>query len=315
MAEKDLYSVLDVAKTASDEEIRRAYRKLARKFHPDMNPGDKPAEARFKEVSAAYDALTDPEKRKLYDEFGHEGLRSGFDAEQARAHRAWRESPRGGRRPFAEQFTDQFGGEAFDFSDLFGGAAGFRVAGMRGEDVVAVVELDLAQAIEGTEVSLRVPARAGARAEKDDEVVTVRIPPGAEDGSRLVVKGRGTPGAGKAPPGDLIIETRVRPHPHFRREGLDLYLDLPVTLDEAYSGADIEVPTPGGSVKLRVPGRSQQGRKLRLRGKGVARGSRRGDLYVILDVRLPDREDPALAEALRLARSDYAKPVREGISL
>jgi curved DNA-binding protein len=312
MAEKDLYSVLDVAKTASDEEIRRAYRKLARKLHPDLNPGNKAAEERFKEMSAAYDVLSDPEKRKLYDEFGHDGLRSGFDAEQARAYRSWQESPRGGGRPFSEQFADQFGG-GFDFGDLFGGMSGFRAGGMRGEDVVAVVELDLAKALEGTEVSLRLPS-SGARG-GPEEVVTVRIPPGAEDGSRLVVKGRGAPGSGKAPPGDLIIETRVRPHPHFRREGLDLYLDLPVTLDEAYSGAEVDVPTPGGSVKLRIPERSQQGRKLRLRGKGVAKGAGRGDLYVILDVRLPEREDPALAEALRRARADYATPVREGISL
>ncbi len=145
--------------------------------------------------------------------------------------------------------------------------------------------------------------------------MTVRIPAGAEDGSRLVVKGRGAPGPGGASAGDLIIETRVRPHPHFRREGLDLYLTLPVTLDEAYNGADVEVPTPDGPVKLRVPPRSQQGHRLRLRGKGVTRGSQRGDLYVTLDVRLPDRDEPELSEALRRGRSAYSEPVRKGIQL
>jgi curved DNA-binding protein len=129
------------------------------------------------------------------------------------------------------------------------------------------------------------------------------------------VKGRGAPGHDNAPPGDLIIETRVREHPYFRRDGLDLHLDLPVTLDEAYNGAEVEVPTPDGSVKLRVPPRSQQGQELRLRGKGVTRGERRGDLYVKLNVRLPEKDDEELAKAARQARDAYAKPVREGIRL
>jgi DnaJ-class molecular chaperone len=304
MAEKDLYAILGVAKTASEEEVRRAYRKLARKHHPDVNPGNKDAESRFKELAAAYEVLSDAEKRKLYDEFGHEGLRGGFDPEQARAYRTWQDRRGTTGSPFSEEVFD-----LGDLGDLFGGG-GFRRRAARGEDVIAVVELDLAQAIAGAEITVRVPA-GGGRAE--GEPVTIRIPKGAEDGSRLVVKGRGTPGPGNAPPGDLIIETRVRPHPHFRREGLDLHLDLPVTLDEAYNGAEVTVPTPDGSVKLRIPPGSQQRQELRLRGKGVSRGERRGDLYVTLDVRLPDKDDERLAEAVRGAR--YAKPVREGISL
>jgi curved DNA-binding protein len=307
MAEKDLYAVLGVPKTASEDDIRRAYRKLARKIHPDVNPGNKEAEAQFKEVSAAYEVLSDAEKRKLYDEFGQEGLRGGFDPEQARAYQKWQEGRKTTGRPFSEEVYD------FDFGDLFGGRSPFRRGAAHGEDLVAVVDLDLSQALHGAEVTLRLPVREGSGTK--EESVTVRIPPGAEDGSRLVVKGRGAPGPADAPPGDLIIETHVRPHPHFRREGLDLYLDLPVTVDEAYNGADVEVPTPDGTVKLHVPPRSQQGQTLRLRGKGVTRGSRHGDLYAVLVVRLPDREDSQLAEAFRKAQEAYGKPVREGIRL
>lgn len=306
MAEKDLYEVVGVSKTATEDEIRAAYRKLARKHHPDVNPGNKDAEARFKELSAAYEVLVDAEKRKLYDEFGHEGLRGGFDPEQARAYKTWQNRRGTTGSPFQEEVFD-FG----DLGDLFGGAGGFRRRPARGEDVIAVVELDLPQALQGSEITVRVPGEGRGAGEP----VTVRIPKGAEDGSRLVVKGRGAPGSNNAPPGDLIIETRVREHPYFRRDGLDLHLGLPVTLDEAYNGAEVEVPTPDGPVKLRVPPRSQQGQELRLRGKGVTRGERHGDLYVKLDVRLPEKEDEALAKAARQAREAYSKPVREGLRL
>ena len=312
MAEKDLYELLGVSKTATEDEIRKAYRKLARKHHPDVNPGNQGAEARFKEISGAYEVLVDAEKRKLYDEFGHEGLKGGFDPERARAYETWQSRRGATGNPFSEEVHDfnDLGdiGDLGDLGELFR-RGGFRRQPARGEDVLAIVELDLAQALRGTEISVRVPGEGGG------EPVTVRIPKGAEDGSRLVVKGRGAPGANKAPPGDLIIETRVREHPYFRREGLDLHLDLPVTLDEAYNGSEVEVPTPDGTVKLRVPPRSQQGKELRLRGKGVTRGDRHGDLYVKLDVRLPDKDDEQFAEAARRARDAYGKPVREGIHL
>jgi curved DNA-binding protein len=312
MADKDLYEVLGVSKTATEDEIRSAYRKLARKHHPDVNPGNTAAEARFKEIAAAYEVLVDEKKRKLYDEFGQEGLRGGFDPDQARAYQTWQSRRGQTGSPFADEVID-FGdlGDLGDLGELFR-RGGHRRQATRGEDVLAVVELDLAQALSGTEITVRVPAGADGTA---GEPVTVRIPKGAEDGSRLVVKGRGAPGPGNTPPGDLVIETRVRAHPHFRREGLDLYLSLPVTLDEAYNGSEVEVPTPDGTVKLRIPPRSQQGREMRLRSKGVTRGERRGDLYVTLDVRLPDREDTKLAEALRSARDAYGQPVREGIHL
>lgn len=375
MAEdKDLYAALGVARSASQDEIRKAYRRLARKHHPDVNPGDKVAEERFKEISAAYDILSSPEKRKLYDEFGMAGLREGFDPEQARSYGRWAR----GRQAtgFAQDPGFDFDlGDAF--GDLFGAAAPAarpRTSGRRrGQDVVAAVEIELAQALAGTEVALEVPtSRAcdrcggsgdepgtGARTCPDCggsgrrqavrgpmrlmstcptcqgtgklgspcvrcggdgvvssvEPVTVRIPPGADDGSRLRVAGRGAAGVGGGPPGDLILETRVRPHPYFRREGLDLYLRLPLTLAEAYEGATVQVPTPTGVVKLRVPPRSQQGDKLRLKGKGVQRGRARGDLYAVLEVRLPDRDDPQLAEALKAADRAYTRPLREDLRL
>ncbi len=310
-AAKDLYAILGVSRTATVEEIRRVYRRLARKHHPDRNPGDKAAEERFKAIASAYGALSDPEKRKLYDEFGEDTLRSGFDAEKARAHQRWAQA-----RGTGGGFGGGFGGEVpldFDIADLFRGASGQRLRTARGEDVVALVELDFAQALRGAEIEVRVPvSTAGTAGESTHKI---RIPPGADDGTELRVRGKGMPGRRGGTPGDLVIRTRVRPHSHFSREGLDLHLRLPVTLDEAYRGASIEVPTPEGEVQMKVPPRSSSGTKLRLRDKGVAREGKRGDLYVELQVQVPDREDAALVEALRDSGQLYSRPVREGIRL
>jgi molecular chaperone DnaJ len=360
---KDLYQILGVKRDATDDEIRKAYRKLARKHHPDVNPGNKKAEDHFKEVSAAYEVLGDKQKRKNYDEFGEDALRGGFDPEKARAYQQWQAGRQQAGRPAG---GDGEYGEEFDLSDLFGG--GRRDGRAPGQDILARVDVDLPQALNGVELSVEVPAHTtcptcsgsgdepGAKVETcpvckgsgkqqvaqgpmrmmmtcrkcggrgklstpchtcggAGEVVTrrpitVRIPPGADEGSRLRVAGQGAPGD---PPGDLVIETHVRPHPHFRREGLDLHLTLPVTLSEALSGAAIDVPTPQGPVKLTVPARSQSGTKLRLKGRGVKRGKEQGDLYVELAIRLPEGEDERLAEAARGAR--YEKPVREGLRL
>jgi DnaJ-class molecular chaperone len=160
--------------------------------------------------------------------------------------------------------------------------------------------------VEGTEVSIDVPEQGTVR---------VRIPPGADTGSVIRLPGKGGPGPRGGPPGDLVIETEVRPHPLIRRDGLDLYLTLPVTLDEAYNGASVDVPTFEGMVVLKIPPRSQNHARLRLRGKGIERKSTRGDFFVELDVRMPDRADDALADALRAAGALYARPVREGLTL
>jgi DnaJ-class molecular chaperone len=293
-----LYEVLGVPKDAKPDAIRGAYRKLARKHHPDVNPGDKKAEERFKQIATAYEVLSDEKRRAAYDEFGEESLQGGFDADKAREYAKWqhvRQQQRGA--PFRE------GPIEFDFAEMFGGG---RRGPRRGHDLHATVEMELRDAIAGAEVSLEVPEQGAVR---------VRIPPGADTGSTIRVPGKGAPGVGGGPPGDLVIETVVRPHPHLRREGLDLHLVLPVTLDEAYNGASIDIPTFEGTVRLKVPPRAQSGAKLRLRGKGVARKDSRGDLIVELAVRMPDKDDPALADALRASSTAYSAPVRQELKL
>jgi curved DNA-binding protein len=283
----NLYETLGVKRDASVDDIRKAYRKLARKHHPDVNPGNKASEDRFKAASAAYEVLSDPKRRAAYDEFGEAALQGGFDPGKAREYAKWQK-----RR---EQRTSDFeaGPVEFDFAELFNRKRG----PSRGQDVHAVFQMDLRQAVEGAEVSIEVPEQGTVR---------VRIPPGADTGSVIRVPG---------PPGALVIETEVRPHPVLRRDGLDLHLMLPVTLDEAYSGASVDVPTFEGTVVLKIPPRSQNHARLRLRGKGIERKGTRGDLLVELDVRMPDKKDDELAAALRASASAYSRPVREGLAL
>ncbi|MFN0249633.1 MAG: DnaJ C-terminal domain-containing protein [Kofleriaceae bacterium] len=299
MAES-LYETLGVAKTASADEIRKAYRKLARKHHPDVNPGDSSAETAFKKVSAAYEVLSDEARRKAYDEFGDASLQTGFDPAKAREYTRWQDA----RQRRASRVGNREGPVEFDLSDLFGRQA--PRGPTRGNDLYASMEIDLRQAIDGTEMTADLPGHGTVR---------VRIPKGADSGDALRVPGKGSPGRQGGPAGDLVIETIVRPHPLLRRDGLNLYITMPVTLDEAYGGANIEVPTFDGPVVLKIPPRSQQHAKLRLRGKGVARKDERGDLIVELDVRMPDRADDALAEALRTTAALYSTPVREGVAL
>lgn len=367
MAEQEnLYAELGVGREASDDEIRRAYRKLAREHHPDVNPGKPEAEEKFKRIAGAYDVLSNKEKRALYDEFGSEGLRGGFDPEQARAYRRYAD----GRRASGAAQEVPFD---FDLGDLFGGRRAQQAWAATGEDIRAMVELDFKTALEGKEVELHLPVQApcdvcagsgekpgsvphvcpechgegrvqvvrgpmklmsvcprcggdgkvhepcdtcrGSGLIQSEREVRVRLPPGVDDGSELRVRGKGGPGLQGGPAGDLLLLTRVKPHPHFRREQLDLYLKLPVTLSEAYLGTSLAVPTIAGTVQMKVPPRSQQGTRLRLKGKGVKRGQEQGDLYVELEVRLPDREDAGLAEALKASDSLYGAPLREGISL
>lgn len=312
MADQSPYEVLGVARDASADDIRKAYKKLARKHHPDVNPGDAKSEQRFKEIAGAYEVLSDAEKRKNYDEFGEEALKTGFDPEKARGYQQWSRGRHQAGSPFREEVVD------FDLEDILRGFGGAGPRGQarprgpsKGPDVHAAIELDLAQVMRGIEVSVAVPV--GQRGEI--ESVSVRIPPGADDGSTLRVAGKGAPSHNGGPRGDLVIETRVRPHPRVRRDGLDLTMEVPVTLAEAYNGAEIEVPTFEGNVKLRVPPRSQPGTKLRLRGKGVLRGKQKGDFYITLDIRLPDRDDPALAAALKNAETAYDKPIRQEVRL
>jgi DnaJ-class molecular chaperone len=293
----NLYDTLGVKRDASEDDIRKAYRKLARKHHPDVNPGNKGAEEKFKTISSAYEVLSDAKKRADYDEFGEASLQGGFDAARARDYAKWQDR----REQRASRFDDA-GPIEFDFSELFNRQRG----PTRGQDIHATFQMDLRQAVEGAEVAIDVPGQGTVR---------VRIPPGADTGSVIRLAGRGAPGPRGGPPGDLVIETEVRPHPVLRRDGLDLYLTLPVTLDEAYNGASVDVPTFDGTVVLKIPPRSQNHARLRLRGKGIERKDSRGDMFVELDVRMPDLKDDALAAALRETARAYSGPVREGLTL
>jgi len=298
--DESLYQTLGVAKTASADEIRKAYRKLARKYHPDVNPGDASAEAAFKKIAAAYDVLSDEAKRKAYDEFGDASLQTGFDPDKAREYASWQES----RQRRNSGFAGSEGPLDFDFSELFQRQAPRGPS--RGRDLYTSIDIDLRQAIEGTELTADLP---------DHGTVHVRIPRGADTGDTLRVRGKGSPGQNGGPGGDLVIETIVRPHPLVRREGLDLRLTLPITLNEAYNGANINVPTFDGSVVLKIPAHSKQHATLRLRGKGVERKDHRGDMLVELDVRMPDIADDEFAKALAASDQLYTTPIREGLAL
>ncbi len=278
----DFYKELGLSRGAGADEIRKAYRKLAAQYHPDKNQGDDAAETKFKRVNNAYQVLGDEKKRKLYDEFGEEGLREGFNPDIARAYRG--RSPFGGGGSGGVNLEDfvSGGAGARGFGDLFGDV--FRAArgASRGPDAAGEVRVDFVSALRGTTVTLQVPGVAGE--------VNVRVPPGAADGDKLRVPGRGSPGRGGGQSGDLLLTVRVAAHPHFSRDGLDLKLDFPITALEAVSGSKVRVPTPDGPVSLTVPKGAQSGQQLRLRGRGVKRKERRGDLYVRFLVKLPPKE-------------------------
>jgi len=302
---RDLYKVLGVARDVEADALKKAYRKLARRHHPDVNPGDKASEDKFKEISEAYDVLSDPIKRRNYDEFGEVALQGGFDAEQARRAREAFGARFGGGAEGGPQFG---GGEPFEFGDLddllgrfgFGGRGGAgRAAGLRGSDLQAQLELDFLEAAKGGEKRLTLQL-AGEDGRLRSQTLTVRIPPGVADGGRIRLRGKGAPGLGGGPPGDLWATVRVRPHPVFRREGRNLIVDVPLTIVEAIRGAKIEVPTLDGRATLTVPPGTDSGQKLRLRGKGIAApgGGALGDLYVVIQIRVPKQLDADALEKL-----------------
>jgi curved DNA-binding protein len=308
----DLYKDLGVARGATQEEIKKAYRKLAAQFHPDRNPDNKGAEERFKAVNRAHQVLGDAQKRALYDEFGEVALREGFDPQAARAYSRAR-SPFGGRggNGGGFSFEDILGnGNIGDiFGEMFRGGQG-RAArrASKGADVGSEVSVDLLSAIRGTEVLVHLQGTEG---------IQVRIPPGAGDGDKVRVAGHGMPGQFGGPPGDLLITVRVQPHPHFERDGLDLKLDLPLSPGEAFDGAKVSIPTPDGEVTLKVPKGTQSGQLTRLRGKGVQRKGKVGDLYVRFLVRMPQTPSKAVAKAIaELDEALMSEPsVRAGIKL
>ncbi len=319
---KNPYEVLGVARDADEDTIRKAYRKLARKHHPDVNPGDKAAEERFKAISEAYAILSNAEKRRAYDEFGDVALESGFDAEAARRAREAFGQRFGGARAggggeeFAFGDLDDLLGDLFSRRGWAGGGRGARAgrAGLRGADMEAEVALDLREAARGGEhrfTITRPTADGGART----ETVTVRIPAGVADGGRIRIPGKGGEGIGGAPPGDLHATIRIRPDPVFRLEGRDLHLELPITVREAVLGAKVEVPTLEGRATLQVPPGTDSGKRLRLRGKGMPNpaGGAPGDLYAVIQIRVPKGlSDDAKSKLDVLAKFDPPDP-RKGL--
>jgi curved DNA-binding protein len=313
----DLYKELGVSKGASPDEIKKAYKKLAGQLHPDRNPGDQKVEARFKAVNRAYQVLSDADKRKLYDEFGEESLREGFNAAATRAYRnaahaTGARRARSGGMNFEDFQGHVGGGGAGGFGDLLGelfsgGGRGPRRGGAapKGADIASEVAIDFVSAIRGAELRVRL--------QDGGDEVTVRVPPGAGDGDKVRVAGHGAPSMMGGPHGDLVIAVRVGPHPFFKRDGLDLQLSLPITVGEAHRGAKVKVPTPDGVVTLSVPKHAQSGQEMRLKGKGVKRAGKQGDLYVTFLVKLPAQDSDEIEQAISTLENAMTGDVRGGI--
>lgn len=296
--EKDFYRTLEVSKDASEAEIKKSYRKLARKYHPDSNPGDAAAESRFKEISEAFSVLSDPEQREEYDQIramGAGGARfsaggtggQGFDD-------VFGGMFGGGAGRGGQQFTYQQGG-ATGFEDIFGmfGGGGAPRGPQPGRDIQASTTLDFETAVKGNTITLQTPSGN----------VKVKIPAGVSDGKRIKVRGKGEPSPNGGPQGDIILTVHVRKHPVFERDGDNLRLTLPVTFTEATLGATVEVPLlGGGTVKLKVQPGTPSGRVLRVKGRGVQTAKRVGDLLAEVQVVVPTHlsdEARAALEAFR----------------
>ncbi|MEG6509928.1 DnaJ C-terminal domain-containing protein [Methyloligella sp. 2.7D] len=287
----DLYSVLGVSKTASGDDISKAYRKLAKKYHPDLNPGDSAAEAKFKEASAAYSILGDEEKRGKYDRGEIDA--SGQERPEQRYYREYA-GGEGGQQYYSSAGFEDLGDI---FSDLFGqrGAAGGARGGgarnfaMRGQDANYRLEVDFLEAANGAKKRITLP---------DGGTLDVSLPAGVRDGQVLRLKGKGSPGSGGAPSGDALVEITVRSHPVFKRDGNNITVELPLTLAEAGLGGKVEVPTIHGPVSMTIPAGSNTGQTLRLKGRGIKAKAGTGDQFVKLQVTMPETVDDELKEFL-----------------
>jgi DnaJ-class molecular chaperone len=297
---RDPYEVLGVPKGADAKDIKKAYRKLARQHHPDLHPGDAKAEDRFKEVSAAYDFLSDPARKTKYD--SGEIDAAGMPKAERRFYRDFAETGGGGNR-YADASAAFRGFEDLDIlNELFRGARRNHRK-LRGSDLSERIEIDFLDAVNGSERELVLTT--GKR-------IKVRIPPAAEDGQILRLKGQGLPGPGGGPAGDLLLELKVRPHPRFSRAGSDISADLPITLAEAVLGGKVEAPTVDGPVSLTIPKGANSGTRLRVRGKGVPlpHGGR-GDHYVTLKVVLPSPVDDELTRLVTAWAAKHPYRVRD----
>ncbi len=383
---RDYYEILGVSKNATQEEIKKAYRKLARKWHPDINPGNQEAEEKFKEISRAYEVLADKEKRKLYDEFGEEGLQAGFDAEKAREYKKWQEYQQTGGAGWRQAAGAEPFGRYHSYEDVFGDIFGFADMGddfrefrgshkEKGRDIEHDLTIDMISALKGAETELTMqkpkvcslcngsgtdpngkltvcrncggsgrinvaegpiqftkscpvchghgqigkacPICGGSGQMLGTERIRVTIPPGVKEGSRVRVAGKGEPGLNGGPPGDLYLKIHVQPHPLLKREGDDLHMEVPVTVKEVIVGGTITIPTVDGPVRLKIPPKSQNGRVLRLKGKGALnpKTKKRGDLLVKLVVKLPEADNDEVVQAAEKMESYYRGDVRQGLRL
>ncbi len=299
--DKDFYKILGVSKDVSEADLKKRYRKLARQYHPDSNPGDKAAEAKFKEISEAHAVLSDPEQRREYDQIRAMGSGARFTS-------GGRGQAGGFEDVFGGMFGQQAGGQRASYSqggfdDIFGGlfggggfgqsTGGFRGAGgpTKGRDINATTTLDFVSAINGDTVKLQGP---------DNRPLTVKIPAGVADGQKIRLKGKGEPSIDGGAPGDLNITVSVRKHPVFERDGLNLRVDVPVTFAEATLGGTIEVPTLGGDpVKLKVAPGTPSGRVLRVKGRGVQTTKGVGDLLATIHVVVPGHLSPEATKHLK----------------
>ncbi len=291
---RDYYKILGVSKAASADEIKKAYRKLALKYHPDKTKGDKALEEKFKEISEAYAVLSDPEKRKEYDRFGQAGFHRRYSQEdifrQTDFTDIFRDFGFSGEDIFSRIFglggrprSQQGGG--FDFTAHFGDFGQAGVAPRRGRDIVYELPVSLSDIYHGAEKVIALPSQGGGQ-----ERVSVKIPKGITDGKKLRIRGKGEPGSAGGEPGDLLIKIKVVPDGRFQRQGDDLIIDWPIRLTQALLGDSITVPTLSGkSLAVKVPPGSQPGSKLRLKGQGMPKmkGGGHGDLFVRLKVQFP----------------------------
>jgi molecular chaperone DnaJ len=376
---KDFYSILGVSKTASQEDIKKAYRKLARKWHPDINPGNDDAERKFKTISQAYDCIGDDKKRKLYDEFGEDGLQSGFDAKKARQYQQYQSSEKAWGRQRGDQDFGRYRNYDDIFGDLFGsggGRAGYTATRpATGRNIEHEIAIDMISALKGFETELSMqkekqcPGCGGTGINSaataadctscggtgqikladgpmhftrpcptcngtgktgnacgqcrstgrvtDMEKIKVTIPMGVREGSKVRVAGKGEPGQNGGKPGDLYLVVRVKPHAMIKREGDDLYMDIPVTVYEAMAGGQITVPTTDGRVNVKIPPQSQSGQMLKLKGKGAVnvKTKKTGDLYIRLGVKVPKTSDEDMLGAAKKLEDLYEGSIRSDIRL
>lgn len=380
----DFYEILGIPKNASEEQIKKAYRKMARKWHPDINPGNKEAEQKFKEISMAYDVLGKPEKRKLYDEFGEEGLQTGFDSQKAREYKKWsgfqqdpgnwksQDKDFGRYQSYEDIFKDIYGdGESFYHE--YGDSKGSRP--LTGRDIEYDMEIDLVSALKGFETDLSMQKQKtcsgcggigiethsqeglclncggtgrvnvaqgpmkftrtcpqcngkgkigkpcskcnGKGSVVDTERIRITIPQGVKEGSRVRLAGKGEPGMDGGRPGDLYLIIHIKQHPFLKRDGDDLYMEVPVTVGEAMAGGSITIPTFDGQINLKIPSQSQSGQTLKLKGKGAVdvKTKKKGDLLVKLIVKVPKTKNNEILDAVKKMEKFYTDDIRAGIKI